>query len=105
MKGIGVFRLGKLFAPANRWRMESLDTRAKTTSSLWYFAADILDENHGWRSTHRRDTYSVRREHPMPVDVIHAVMGVVFLLTWVCIGQMNIRRRVDPDAEARRHFR
>lgn len=41
----------------------------------------------------------------MPVDVIHAVMGVVFLLTWACIGQMNIRRRVDPDAETSRHFR
>jgi hypothetical protein len=41
----------------------------------------------------------------MPVDVIHALMGLVYLLTWACIGQMNIRRKANPDVEASRHFR
>ncbi len=36
----------------------------------------------------------------MPVDVIHAVMGVAYLLTWACIGQMNIRRGADAEVEA-----
>ena len=53
--------------------------------------------------TTRRDTYSARREHSMPVDVIHAVMGVVYLLTWACIGQLNVRRGSDPDVEASRN--
>lgn len=39
----------------------------------------------------------------MPVDVIHAVMGVVYLLTWACIGQLNVRRGSDPDVEASRN--
>ncbi|MDA1052588.1 MAG: hypothetical protein O3C40_19195 [Planctomycetota bacterium] len=41
----------------------------------------------------------------MPVDVIHAVMGVVYLLTWACIGQLNVRRRPDAEVEASRHYR
>jgi len=41
----------------------------------------------------------------MPVDVIHAVMGVIYLLTWACIGQMNVRRRHDPEFGPSRHSR
>ena len=41
----------------------------------------------------------------MPVEVIHALMGVVYLLTWLCIGQMNIRRGTDVDVESSRHLR
>ncbi len=36
----------------------------------------------------------------MPVDVIHAVMGVAYLLTWACIGQMNIRRGNETELES-----
>jgi hypothetical protein len=35
----------------------------------------------------------------MSVDVIHAVMGVVYLLTWACIGQMNVHHRTEPEVE------
>lgn len=41
----------------------------------------------------------------MPVDVIHAVIGVVYLLTWACIGQINIRRKSHPEFEQTRHPR
>lgn len=52
--------------------------------------------------TTRRDTYFALREPAMSVDVIHAVMGVVYLLTWACIGQMNVHRRTDSEAETNR---
>ena len=41
----------------------------------------------------------------MPVDVVHAVVGVAYLLTWACIGQINIRRGADADIEANQHIR
>ncbi len=40
----------------------------------------------------------------MPVDVIHALMGVVYLLTWACIGQMNVRRGTDAEIDANRNL-
>lgn len=39
----------------------------------------------------------------MPVDVIHALMGVAYLLTWACIGQMNVRRSHTPEFEPSRN--
>ncbi len=51
-----------------------------------------------------RDLNSLRREYAMPVDVIHAVMGVVYLLTWACIGQLNVRRSKDNEFEVNRHI-
>ena len=39
----------------------------------------------------------------MSVDVIHAVMGIVYLLTWACIGQMNVHHRKDSEVETNHH--
>jgi hypothetical protein len=53
----------------------------------------------------RRDTSHAFREYAMSVDVIHAVMVAVYLLTWACIGQMNVRRRTDAEIETNRQVR
>ena len=80
-------------------------TRPTNKTAAIRDAEPMSVENHGWRSPTRRDTHSARREHPMSVDVIHAVMGVVYVLTWACIGQMNVRHRTDPEVEANRPLR
>ena len=96
-------RLGKLFETANAWRLPSLAARDKSKLSHSRLDADAKREP--WMAfTPRRDTYSARREHPMPVDVIHALMGVVYLLTWACIGQMNVRRGTDAEIDANRNL-
>ena len=55
--------------------------------------------------TTRRENHSARQEQAMPVDVIHAGMGLIYLLTWICIGQMNVRRRTHAEVETGRHVR
>ncbi len=98
------FRLGKLSGPAKAERLSTLELQPESKLSRSRFAADASREP--WTAfITRTDTYSARREHAMPVDVIHAVMGLVYLLTWACIGQMNVRRRTGADVEPKRRVR
>ena len=35
----------------------------------------------------------------MPVDLIHVVMGTMYLVTWAFIGQVAIRRQSSSDSD------